>query len=140
MCKLAQRVRDFEINKRNQFMGSKVNKVVRAMPNSPCKIRADMMVVSALPCEWTSESDLILAISRSIGRCRFLGGKHFDACTALCRSIPTFAVTVLEATANGGVIMGLPRVEAVELPAQSLQGMARLILETSVHPATLNIA
>ncbi|TIA89135.1 hypothetical protein E3P99_02232 [Wallemia hederae] len=112
-------------------------KVVRAMPNTPCKIREGMTVVSALPADWTFEKELILAIFRSIGRCRFLEEKHFDACTALCGSGPAFAVTVLEAMADGGVMMGLPRAEAVELAAQSMQGIARMVLETGVHPAAL---
>ena len=75
-------------------------------------------MVSALPADWSFEKELILAIFRSIGRCRFLEEKHFDACTALCGSGPAFAVTVLEAMADGGVMMGLPRAEAVELAAQ----------------------
>ncbi|EOR03647.1 hypothetical protein E3P92_02225 [Wallemia ichthyophaga] len=115
----------------------KSTKVVRAMPNTPCKIREGMTVVSALPTDWVFEKELILAIFRSIGRCRFLEEKHFDACTALCGSGPAFAVTVLEAMADGGVMMGLPRAEAVELAAQSMQGIARMVLETGVHPAAL---
>jgi pyrroline-5-carboxylate reductase len=54
-----------------------------------------------------------------IGRCRFLEEKHFDACTALSGSGPAFALLVLEAMADGGVMMGLPRAEALELAAQS---------------------
>ena len=56
-----------------------------------------------------------------IGRCRFLEEKHFDACTALSGSGPAFACLVLEAMADGGVMMGLPRSEALELAAQSME-------------------
>lgn len=45
--------------------------------------------------------------------------KHFDACTALAGSGPAFVALVLEAMVDGGVMMGLPRVEALELAAQS---------------------
>ncbi len=45
--------------------------------------------------------------------------KYFDACTALAGSGPAFVALMLEAMADGGVMMGLPRVEAVELAAQS---------------------
>lgn len=62
---------------------------------------------------------LILAIFTSCGRCRFLDEKHFDACTALAGSGPAFVALVLEAMADGGVMMGLPRAEALELAAQS---------------------
>jgi pyrroline-5-carboxylate reductase len=62
---------------------------------------------------------LILPIFTSCGRCRFLDEKHFDACTALAGSGPAFVALVLEAMADGGVMMGLPRAEALELAAQS---------------------
>jgi len=48
-----------------------------------------------------------------------LDEKHFDACTALAGSGPAFVALVLEAMADGGVMMGLPRAEALELAAQS---------------------
>lgn len=114
-------------------------RVVRAMPNTPCKvlfalkflpqlwliaslqIREGMTVVSTLPSRPETELDrqIILRIFSSIGRCRFLPEKHFDACTALNGSGPAFACVFLEAMADGGVMMGLPRAEAIELAAQS---------------------
>lgn len=128
-------------------------RVVRAMPNTPCKvcspspfnpclqptglissnphqIREGMTVVSTPPPSSvpsphppspTAELDrlIILTIFSSIGRCRFLEEKHFDACTALSGSGPAFACIFLEAMADGGVMMGLPRAEALELAAQS---------------------
>jgi pyrroline-5-carboxylate reductase len=62
---------------------------------------------------------LILAIFTSCGRCRFLDEKHFDACTALAGSGPAFVALVLEAMADGAVMMGMPRSEAQEIAAQS---------------------
>ncbi|PPR04958.1 hypothetical protein CVT24_010416 [Panaeolus cyanescens] len=105
-------------------------RVVRAMPNTPCKIREGMTVVSNLPPSEHEETDraIILKIFSSIGRCRFLEEKHFDACTALSGSGPAFACIFMEAMADGGVMMGLPRAEALELAAQSmfLQGFLSL--------------
>jgi pyrroline-5-carboxylate reductase len=45
--------------------------------------------------------------------------KYFDTCTALAGSGPAFVALVLEAMADGAVMMGLPRAEAQELAAQS---------------------
>ena len=80
-----------------------------------------MTVVSTLPQSTSIDLDrsIILKIFSSIGRCRFLDEKHFDACTALSGSGPAFACIFLEAMADGGVMMGLPRAEALELAAQS---------------------
>ncbi|KAJ7136538.1 pyrroline-5-carboxylate reductase dimerization-domain-containing protein [Mycena crocata] len=86
------------------------------------------MTVVSLPPSPSTETDpaIILKIFSSIGRCRFLDEKHFDACTALSGSGPAFACIFLEAMADGGVMMGLPRAEALELAAQTLQGTARM--------------
>ena len=85
------------------------------------KIREGMTVVSTLSSGPEAELDrqIILRIFSSIGRCRFLDEKHFDACTAVSASGPAFACVFLEAIADGGVMMGLPRAEALELAAQS---------------------
>ncbi|KAG8954597.1 delta 1-pyrroline-5-carboxylate reductase [Tulasnella sp. 424] len=112
-------------------------RVVRAMPNTPCRIREGMTVVSSVPPENALDREIIVTIFSSIGRCRFLDEKHFDACTALSGSGPAFVCLVLEAMADGGVMMGLPRAEALELAAQTLQGTARMALQSGVHPATI---
>ncbi|KAK0557217.1 delta 1-pyrroline-5-carboxylate reductase [Tilletia horrida] len=113
-------------------------KVVRAMPNTPSKIRQGMTVVTPLPPSSTGlDKAILLALFSSVGRCRILEEKHFDACTALAGSGPAFACVFLEAMADGGVMMGLPRAEALELAAQAMQGAARMVLETSTHPAAL---
>ncbi|THH07299.1 hypothetical protein EW145_g3482 [Phellinidium pouzarii] len=117
-------------------------RVVRAMPNTPCKIREGMTVVSTLPSGPESERNkqIVLRIFSSIGRCRFLDEKHFDACTAVSASGPAFACVFLEAMVDGGVMMGLPRAEALELAAQTLQGAARMSLQPGAHPAQIKDA
>lgn len=82
-----------------------------------------MTVISNLPpsdSEGPSRLRLLIVkqIFSSIGRCRFLEEKHFDACTALSGCGPAFACIFLEAMADGGVMMGLPRAEALELASQ----------------------
>ncbi|KAF7338404.1 Pyrroline-5-carboxylate reductase [Mycena venus] len=137
-------------------------KVIRAMPNTPCKVRARILRFLLRLTTPTRHSDprrhdrrlhppplspsteldraIILKIFSSIGRCRFLDEKHFDACTALSGSGPAFACIFLEAMADGGVMMGLPRAEALELAAQTLQGTARMVLQGGAHPAQIKDA
>lgn len=112
-------------------------RLIRAMPNTPSLIREGMSVIAAgATC---TEEDMILAekIFSSVGRCRRLQEKHLDAVTGLSGSGPAFACVVLEAMADGGVMMGLPRDVAMELAAQTMQGAARLVLESGMHPASL---
>src|SRR5882762_2887118 len=91
-----------------------------------------MTVVTPLPSAPESELDrnIILKIFSSIGRCRFIDEKQFDACTALSGSGPAFACIFLEAMADGGVMMGLPRAEALELAAQSQSSFRKTCLFT----------
>lgn len=100
--------------------------VIRAMPNTPCKIRQGMTVLcSAQSASRVSQSDkdLALRIFKVLGRCRFLEEKHMDAVTGLSGSGPAFACVVLESLADGGVMMGLSRDVALELAAQALAGI-----------------
>ncbi len=112
-------------------------KLVRAMPNTPALIREGMTVLSPAADVTEDELDIAMTIFSSVGRCRVLHEKHLDAVTGLSGSGPAFACVILEALADGGVMMGLPREVAVELAAQTVQGAARLVLETGEHPAAL---
>ncbi|KAK9449848.1 pyrroline-5-carboxylate reductase dimerization-domain-containing protein [Limtongia smithiae] len=127
--------------------------VVRAMPNTPCRIRQGMTVVCFpyLASPSSSSVDLVAVsaapsvkatihwIFSQIGRALFLEEKHFDACTALCGSGPAFACVMLEAMTDGGVMMGLPFAVAQELAAQTMQGAARMVLDGN-HPAVIRNA
>ena len=79
-----------------------------------------MTVVSNLsPSDSEGLSRLIVKqIFSSIGRCHFLEERHFDACTALSGCDTAFACIFLETMADRGVMMGLPRAEALELASQ----------------------
>ena len=73
---------------------------------------------------------IVLNIFSAIGRVQFLEEKHFDVSTAIAGSGPAFACLFLEAMADGGVMMGLPRAEALEMAAQS----ASVVREKRVDP------
>jgi pyrroline-5-carboxylate reductase len=78
-----------------------------------------MTVITPPPSTQPLTRQILLSLFTPCGRVRFLDEKHFDACTALAGSGPAFVALVLEAMADGGVMMGLPRAEALELAAQS---------------------
>jgi pyrroline-5-carboxylate reductase len=111
--------------------------IIRAMPNTPCLIGEGMTVLA--PADEVTEAQRAFArgIFEAVGRCVELEDKHMDAVTSLNGSGPAFAYVMLEALADGGVMMGLPRAVALEIAAQVLQGSARMVLETGFHPAAL---
>ncbi len=111
--------------------------VIRAMPNTPCIIREGMVVLARG--ESVDDAGLTLArtIFEAVGECVELSDKHMDAVTSLNGSGPAFCYVMLEAMADGGVMMGLPRDTALRIAAQVFQGSARLVLQTGFHPAAL---
>jgi len=111
--------------------------IVRAMPNTPCLIGEGMTVIAPGPRATDTALTTVRRIFAAVGRCRVLDETHLDAVTGLSGSGPAFACVILEALADGGVRMGLPREVAVELAAQAVQGAARMVLETGKHPAAL---
>jgi len=110
---------------------------IRAMPNTPALIGEGMTVLTARDDVRPDQVDMARDIFLAMGRCRVLEEKHMDAVTGLSGSGPAFACVILEALADGGVRMGLPRDVAVELAAQTFQGAARMVLQTGKHPAAL---
>jgi pyrroline-5-carboxylate reductase len=60
-----------------------------------------------------------------------------DAVTGLSGSGPAYAFLIIEALADAGVKMGLPRAVALTLAAQTMRGAAGLVLETGKHPGDL---
>lgn len=114
--------------------------LIRAMPNTPCTIREGMTVLSPGPRAEPDHVRFAQDIFGAVGRCRVLHERYLDAVTALGGSGPAFACVLLESMADGGVMMGLPRDVAVEIAAQSMQGAARLVLQTGAHPAALKDA
>lgn len=111
--------------------------VVRAMPNTPCLIGQGMTVVSRG--ERVADDDVvwIKRMFASVGECIELEPKHMDAVTSLNGSGPAFAYVMLEAMADGGVMMGLPREVALQIAAQVFRGAASMVLDTNLHPAAL---
>src|SRR4029079_5748259 len=71
----------------------------------------------------------------SIGQVVKVEERWLDAVTGLSGSGPAYVYVMIEALADGGVKMGLPRETAQLLAAQTVSGAARLALSAREHPA-----
>jgi pyrroline-5-carboxylate reductase len=111
--------------------------VIRAMPNTPAAQGAG---ITAL-CRGAHTTDEQLALAQKIfatvGRTVIVDEKHMDAVTGLSGSGPAFLYIIIEALAEAGVNVGLPRDIATLLAAQTTYGAAKMVLETGSHPALL---
>lgn len=114
--------------------------VIRTMPNTPCLIRAGMTGIA--PGKYVKKEHLQIAqtIFNTLGRSMVLDERHMDAVTGLSGSGPAFMYIVVEALAEGGVKVGLPREVATLLAAQTMMGAGKMIVETGMHPAMLKDA
>jgi len=114
--------------------------VVRAMPNTPCVIGYGMTGLCKGKFADESHLDMAKTLFDSVGMTVTVEEKRMDAVTGLSASGPAFIYIILESLAEGGVKVGLPRDVATLLAAQTVQGAARMVLETGQHPALLKDA
>lgn len=112
-------------------------RVVRAMPNTPALIGQGASAVAAGTHATADDMELALRMFNSVGRCVKLDEHLLDAVTGLSGSGPAYAFVMIEALADAGVNVGLPRAEAQLLAAQTLLGAAKLVLESGEHPGQL---
>lgn len=111
--------------------------VIRAMPNTPCLIGEGMTVLARGVRAGDGEVALAKSLFETVGMCIEVEDKLMDAVTSLGGSGPAFVYVMIEAIADGGVMMGLPRAVALKMAAQVFQGAARMVLSTGFHPAAL---
>ena len=111
--------------------------VIRAMPNTPCAIGRGTIVLA--PGSRTKPRHLAIAhlVFDGLGLTLELEEKHFNTVTGLSGSGPAFGYIMIEALADGGVMMGLPRQVATTLAARTLLGAAEMVLATGRHSASL---
>jgi pyrroline-5-carboxylate reductase len=114
--------------------------VVRAMPNTPAMLGAGMTALAGGRFATVQHLQLAASLFESVGRTVQVDEKHLDAVTGLSGSGPAFIYIILEALAEAGVKVGLPRDTATLLAAQTTYGAARMVLETGEHPALLKDA
>ena len=114
--------------------------VIRAMPNTPAMLSAGMTALC--PGRFVAPEQMAIAqrIFQTVGRTVVVDEKHMDAVTGLSGSGPAFLYIIIEALAEAGVNVGLPRDVATLLAAQTAYGSARMVLETGYHPALLKDA
>src|SRR5438067_7090690 len=112
-------------------------RLVRVMPNTPALIHKGAAAYALGETATNDDAALTEKIFAAVGRVSRVEEKLLDAVTGLSGSGPAYVYTVIEALADGGVLMGLPRALALVLAAQTVAGAAEMVLQTNMHPAQL---
>lgn len=129
-------VAGYPIARLRRFL-TKADRIVRAMPNTPSTIRegtAALAYHEGLP---PGDIEVARALFEPIGRVVEVPERAMDAVTGLSGSGPAYVYLIIEALADGGVKMGLPRETAQLLAAQTVFGAARMVMESREHPGAL---
>ncbi len=114
--------------------------VVRAMPNTPSALGAGAAALCRGRFVSDQQMELAQRLFETVGRTVLVDEKHMDAVTGLSGSGPAYLYIIIEALAEAGVKVGLPRDIATQLAAQTAYGAAKMVLETGYHPALLKDA
>jgi pyrroline-5-carboxylate reductase len=114
--------------------------VIRAMPNTPAALGAGATALCRGRFITAKQMELAERIFETVGRTVTVDEKHMDAVTGLSGSGPAYIYIIIEALAEAGVKVGLPRDVATQLAAQTAFGAAKMVLETGYHPALLKDA
>ncbi len=118
------------------FMESSLNegcRAIRVMPNTPCLVGETAAGYALGKNATRNDGELVGRILNAVGKSYLLEEKYLDAVTGLSGSGPAFIYMVIEALADGGVKMGLPRDVSTELAAQTTFGAAKMVLESDTH-------
>lgn len=111
--------------------------VIRAMPNTPAALGVGATALCRGRFVTKEQMDLAERIFDTVGRTVTVEEKLMNAVTALSGSGPAYVYVFIEALAEAGVKVGLPRDTATLLASQTVLGAAKMVLETGYHPALL---
>jgi len=112
-------------------------RIIRTMPNTAVTVMEGAMAIASDSPAQPEDLETVETLFRPIGRTVRIEEKLIDAVTGLSGSGPAYVFMMLEALADGGVKMGLPRDVAETLAAQTLMGSAKMFLETRMNPGAL---
>jgi pyrroline-5-carboxylate reductase len=112
-------------------------RMVRVMPNTPALIHQGAAAFALGSTATPADAALVLKIFSAVGQAGPVKESLLDAVTGLSGSGPAYVYLIIEALADGGVLMGLPRELALQLAAQTVAGSAAMVLKSGQHPAVL---
>lgn len=112
-------------------------KVVRVMPNTPLMIGEGMSGICGGRLAELADVEAVTEIFSASGKTLIVPEKQMDALSGISGCGPAFTYLFIEALMDAGVLNGLSRKDALLLAAQTVQGSARMILETGEEPAAL---
>tara|TARA_B100000315_G_scaffold130524_1_gene120143 strand:- start:25223 stop:26074 length:852 start_codon:yes stop_codon:yes gene_type:complete len=112
-------------------------RLIRAMPNTPAMVQTGATALTKGA--HASENDLKAAfeIFSAVGKAVEINEDLMDAVTGLSGSGPAYVFLIIDALADAGVQVGLPKDISMTLSIQTVLGAAKLASESGDEPAKL---
>ena len=110
---------------------------LQTMPNTPAMVNEGVTALCEENTLTKEELDFVRRMFSAIGRVYTLPARLIEAESAVAGSGPAYAAMFIEAMADGGVLLGLPRAQSMEMAAQTLIGTAKMMLESGKHPGAI---
>jgi pyrroline-5-carboxylate reductase len=114
--------------------------VVRVMSNTPVLVDEAMSVISAGQHATDEHLRVAERLLRPVGKVLRIPESQQDAATALSGSGPAYVYFLVEAMVDAGILLGMPRGNALEMVKQAVFGAATMLRDSGEHPVLLREA
>ncbi len=115
-------------------------RVVRVMPNTPCRIGAGMTAIALGHGAKAGDEALAVAIFDSLGQTTTVDESLMHVVTAVSGSGPAYVFLLAEAMQQAAVDLGMDQATAQLLVNQTISGAGKLLVEADEEPADLRQA
>lgn len=109
----------------------------RTMPNTPVAVGAGLTAIAGGSKATVNTTEQVVELFAAIGETVVVTEADLDRLSAISGAGPGYAFVIMDALADAGVRIGLPRKVAIKAAAQTLYGAGLMALQTSAHPAVL---
>lgn len=112
-------------------------RIVRTMPNTPALVGEGAAAFALGKKTVDADADFTEKLLGSIGIVYQVKESLLDTVTGLSGSGPAYVYTFIEALADGALLEGLPRDQALALATQTVLGAAHMVADSGEHPSVL---
>lgn len=104
--------------------------VVRAMPNTPLLVGKGVTAVAEAPCVPQTLFDAVVEVFSAAGEVSIVNESMLDAVIAVSGSSPAYFFAMADAMVKGAGKLGMDAEEALRLTALTMEGAAKMLLES----------
>ncbi|SNX55437.1 pyrroline-5-carboxylate reductase [Thermoanaerobacterium sp. RBIITD] len=115
----------------------KKGKIIRTIPNTPALIGEGITAISYPDNISVNDKETVENIFKSCGEIIEVKENLIDAAMSVSSCSPAFVYIFIEALADAGVSLGLPRDISYKLASKAVSGSGSMVLNTGFHPGYL---